>query len=124
MNDSQFLDNFKGSTVANVVSAGVFLIFYIVREKCKHSKCEGNSFCCRFKCKDDEDGDEGSPTRSEQGEDGQKNFRFPRKAEKKMHKLHVRIDKGVHEEHPSVVPSDGRGRCSVDTRLAEKKRDV
>ena len=121
MNDSQFLDNFKGSTVANVVSAGVFLIFYIVREKCKHSKCEGNSFCCRFKCKDDEDRDEGG---SEQGEDGQKNFRFPRKAGKKMHKLHVRIDKSVHEEHPSVIPSDGRGRCSVDTRLAEEKRDV
>jgi hypothetical protein len=127
--DSQFFDNFKGSALANVVSAALFLILYIVREKCKHSKCEFNTKCCRCKCKDDDDsGDEEScNTRKEKGEgrfERQQTFQFPRKAKKEMQKLHVRIDQGLHEKYPPTIPSDGRGLCSIDGQLAEKERNV
>ena len=131
--DSQFLDNFKGSAVANVVSAAGFLIIYIIREKCKHSKCECDLRCFRCKCKDDDSSrDEGSEERGEGSEkrgkegivDRQKTFRFPRQAQSEMQKLHIRVDKGVHAEHPSVIPTDGRGSCTVDTRVAEEKGNV
>ena len=128
--ETQFLDNLKGSALANILSALLFFSIYIVREKCKHSKCEGNSFCCRFKCKDDEDdaGDEeeGRRGRKKGNEtfERQKTFRFPRQAKSQVQKLHIRVDSGVHEKHPQVVPSDGRGTCSVDTQLAEEKGNV
>ena len=129
--DSQFLDNFKGSAVANVVSAAGFLIIYIIREKCKHSKCECDLKCFRCKCKDDDDStrDEGSEERGEGSEergkvDRQKTFRFPRQAQSEMQKLHVRVDKSLHAKYPSAIPSDGRGGCSVNTRVAEEKGNV
>ena len=128
--ETQFLDNLKGSALANILSALLFFGIYIVREKCKHSKCEGNSFCCRFKCKDDEDdaGDEEDGRRGREKGKGtferQKTFRFPRQAKKQVQKLHIRVDKSLHAKHPSAIPSDGRGGCSVNTRVAEEKGNV
>ena len=50
---SQFVQQFKGSAVANLVFACIFIVYKIIDKKFAHSKCESNSKCC--KCSSHED---------------------------------------------------------------------
>ena len=56
--DDEFLKQLSGSGAANFATAVLFFLIYIVRNKCRHSRCKGNSICCQFEFKDDETRDE------------------------------------------------------------------
>ena len=57
--NGEFMKQLGGSGVANLLTAALFALIWIVKNKCRHSECEGSSFCCTCKVKDDEDSDEG-----------------------------------------------------------------
>ena len=59
--DNEFMKQLGGSGAANMLTVGLFVIIRILKNKFKHSKCEGNSFCCRFKVNDDTESSEGRP---------------------------------------------------------------
>ena len=50
---SQFVQQFKGSAVANLVFAIVFIVYKIIDKKFAHSHCSSNTKCC--KCETSED---------------------------------------------------------------------
>ena len=74
----------------NLVTAVVFVVIWVVRNKCKHSKCKGHSFCCDCEIKDDDDESRGQ----RDVEEGRK-IRFRKTATIKMQELHRRVDKSV-----------------------------
>ena len=49
--NNDFMKQFGGSATANLVTAGLFLIYKFVQGRCKHSKCSSNTQC--FKCNAD-----------------------------------------------------------------------
>ena len=53
--DDDFLKQVSVSSAGNLVTAVVFVVIWVVRNKCKHSKCKGHSFCCDCEVKDDDD---------------------------------------------------------------------
>ena len=57
--DNEFMKQLGGSGAANMLTVGLFLIIWILKNKFKHSQCEGTSFCCRFKVNDDTESSEG-----------------------------------------------------------------
>ena len=57
--DNEFMKQLGGSGAANMLTVGLFVIIWVLKNKFKHSKCEGNSFCCRFKVNDDTESNEG-----------------------------------------------------------------
>ena len=86
---TEFLDQLSGSGAANGLTGLMFLLIWIIRNKCKHSKCIGHSFCCSIEINDDEEDLE----RGEGRED------IPREAEKELYTLHSPDDKGLHKKH-------------------------
>ena len=59
--DGEFVKQFSGSGAANLASVVLFLVVWVIRNKCKHSRCKGHSICCDCEIKDsnDEEGTEG-----------------------------------------------------------------
>ena len=57
--NGEFMKQLSGSGVANLLTAALFALIWIIKNKFKHSECQGSSFCCTCKVKDDEDSDEG-----------------------------------------------------------------
>ena len=51
---SEFMTQLGGSGAANILTALLFFLLWVCKNKFKHSECSGNSFCCTFKVKDDE----------------------------------------------------------------------
>ena len=56
--DDEFLKQMSGSGAANFATAVLFFCVWVLRKKCRHSKCKGHSICCDFEFKDDETRDE------------------------------------------------------------------
>ena len=101
MDESNFMQNFTGSGAANLVTGLFFLVFYIVKNKCNHSSCKGNTFCCECEIKDDE-------SESEEGdiERGEGKIEFRKKATIKMQKLQPRFNQGVLALRKKIVSTD------------------
>ena len=59
--NNEFMKQLGGSGAANLLTVGLFFIIWIVKNKFKHSECEGNSICCRCKVNDDDESSEGRP---------------------------------------------------------------
>ena len=91
-NMTDFLDQLSGSGAANALTAFVFLLGWILRNKCKHSKCSGHSLCCDIEINDDESDIEG-------GE-------FPRKVEEDLLFLHTPDHSSVSQEHKKTAQVD------------------
>ena len=53
--DGDFFKQFSGSGAANIASVLLFLVVYVVRNKCRHSRCKGHSICCDFEFKEDDE---------------------------------------------------------------------
>ena len=51
--DSNYLDNFYGSSSANVVTGIIFFTLIIVKRKCSQSTCSSHTRCCKCKIKDE-----------------------------------------------------------------------
>ena len=113
--EDPFGQNFQGSAVANVITGTIFLVLYIIKDRCSHSSCKGTNSCCTYKCKDSNDhgGDEESNCVLEE-------------IKIELQKLHRSQHKSVHADHPSVIQlDDGRERGNPNGReLVEKGRAV
>ena len=58
MDNGEFYKQLGGSGAANALTAVLFFLLWVVRNKCRHSECTGSSFCCTCKVKDDDSEDE------------------------------------------------------------------
>ena len=83
------LQSYGTNIAATVTAALIFGVAWCVKNKCKHSKCIGHSFCCSIEINDDEEDLE----RGEGRED------IPREAEKELYTLHSPDHKGLHKKH-------------------------
>ena len=93
MSDYEFMKQFSGSASANLVTGIVFIVIYIIKNKCKKSTCTSHAFCCDITVNDEEENDpEGGEGRNLERADTKK---IPRQIEIKVHKLHSRVDQGV-----------------------------
>ena len=90
MEDDEFWKQATGSGAANIATALLFFLLWVVRNKCKHSKCVGHSLCCDIEINDDESKSEEDLERQTEKLD-----RLREKIEVQMQKLHSRVDKGV-----------------------------
>ena len=77
-----FLDNLKGGTAANLLSGVFFLLFWFLKNKCKHLECKSHTRYCSCKVREDDDESEEdieTGQRREQKEyvSRQKTFKFP-----------------------------------------------
>ena len=88
---SEFYKQFGGSAAANVVFAVAFLVYKVFSQKCKHSKCKGNSKC--FSCEAQEDSLSVS-----------KDEEFQRKIEEKMSQMQIRIDQRLRTKRGTAIP--------------------
>jgi len=43
----------KGSLASNLITMFSVIILYILREKCKHSKCTSHTLCCNLEINDE-----------------------------------------------------------------------
>ena len=86
--DDEFVKQLTGSGAANLATAVVFFLVWVVKNKCKHSRCKGHSFCCDVEINDE------SSTEGEQGR-GQIEICVREEASPKLQKLQRRVDKGV-----------------------------
>lgn len=53
--ENEFIKQFAGSGSANIVTLILLSIGWFVKNKCKHVKCKGHSYCCDCSIKDDYD---------------------------------------------------------------------
>ena len=53
--ENEFIKQFAGSGSANMVTLLILAIGWFVKNKCKHLKCKGHSYCCDCSIKDDYD---------------------------------------------------------------------
>ena len=51
--NGEFMKQLGGSGVANLLTAALFALIWIIKNKFRHSECQGSSFCCTCKVKDD-----------------------------------------------------------------------
>jgi hypothetical protein len=79
---TEFIDQLSGSASANGLTALVFLLIWIIRNKCKHSKCTGHSICCDIEISEDTINDESS-------EDPERGECIPPKTEEDVYTLHT-----------------------------------
>ena len=88
--DDEFVKQLTGSGAANLATAVVFFLIWVVKNKCKHSRCKGHSFCC-----DVEINDESSTEGEQQGERENIEICVRENAPRQMQKLQRRVDKGI-----------------------------
>ena len=104
--ENAFGNNFQGSAVANLITGSVFLLLYIVKDRCSHSSCKGTSKCCRYNCKDVND-DEGGDKECVLEE-----------IKILVQSMHGKFHKGVHAEHHEAVPPGPRRGSTGDLDMA------
>ena len=97
--EDEFWKQATGSGAANIATGIVFFLFWVIRNKCKHSKCVGHSLCCDIEINDDE-----SKSEEDHEDDAEGDIenqvaelkKLRKQIEIQMQKLHSRLDKGVH----------------------------
>ena len=97
--EDEFWKQATGSGAANAATGILFFLLWVVRNKCKRSKCVGHSLCCDIEINDDERGPEDDIEDAAEGdiENQVAELKKLRKQiEIQMQKLHSRLDKGVH----------------------------
>ena len=52
--EDEFWKQATGSGAANAATGILFFLLWVVRNKCKRSKCVGHSLCCDIEINDDE----------------------------------------------------------------------
>ena len=105
MNNEQFLTNVKGSATANFITGIFFVIIWILKNKCRHSKCKSHTKCFECSVKEDDDID------LERGQRGEKiklqnTVKVPGQAKINLQKLHGSKRDGVLPECKKAIPSD------------------
>ena len=97
--DDEFMKQLKGSGAANALTFGLMLVFWVLRNKCKHSRCTWHSLCCTVEVNDDDSEEERD---LERGEGGQ----FSPKTQEKMFELFKSKYPGIFSQRPQVASTD------------------
>ena len=105
-----FMNNLKGGTAANLLTGFFFLVFWIIKNKCKHLVCKSHTGFCDCKIREDDESEEDSE-RGQRGEQSeyvsrQKTFKFPEQVEINVRKLQASQHLSVLSERQKAVPSD------------------
>ena len=102
MEDQVFMSNLKGGVVANFLTGFMFIVFWVIKNKCKHCTCKSHTYC--FECTSKEDGDleEGQRRRVER----QDTRKIYEKTRVRLRELHESKHDGVLPEYTKAVPSD------------------
>jgi hypothetical protein len=88
---TEFIDQLSGSGAANALTALMFLVVWIIRNKCKHSRCTGHSGCCDIEIND------------ESTEDIERGECIPEDAEKNVYTLHSPKHSGISKERETAT---------------------
>ena len=97
--EDEFWKQATGSGAANIATGILFFFLWVVRNKCKHSKCVGHSLCCDIEINDDESKPEEDLEDDTEGDIENQVGELKKLREQieiQMQKLHSRLDKGVH----------------------------
>ena len=94
--DDEFMKQLKGTGAANALTFGLMLVFWILRNKCKHSRCKWNSLCCTVEVNDDDSEEERDLERGQ----------FSPKTQEKMFELFKSKYPGVFSQRPQVASTD------------------
>ena len=78
--EDEFMKQLQGSGAANALTMCFFFLFWVVKSKCKHCRCEGHSFCSDCSVNDDDSEEKQDLERGEGG-------RISAKVEEEMLKL-------------------------------------
>ena len=101
MSDDTYYSNLLGSGAANMATAFVFLLIWVVRNKCKHCKCASHTSCCDIEVKDDDDEHERGELRSRHG-----TCRVSKEAQKSLQELFGSLDSRVFQKRETIVQID------------------
>ena len=117
MENNEFLKQFGGSAVANVVTCVCFMLYKFVEGRCRHSKCSSDTSC--FKCSADNYSTErcSSPPRRKDDDIFSENS---------LSSVHPRNHQEIQERHTpfiQVVASKSREH-SRDLQMAERGESV
>ena len=106
-----FMNNLKGGTAANLLTGFFFLLFWFLKNKCKHLECKSHTRFCSCNVREDsyeskEDIETGQ--RREQREDvpRQKTFKFPGPSQINVRELQAREHLGILSERQKAIPTD------------------
>ena len=111
------MSNLKGSAAANFLTGSLVILFWVIKNKCRHSECAIVSGC--FTCSVKEDDDEDVESRGKVLR--QKTRKFHVQAKSSVQKLHKGDNSGLFSERETVVPAHRRGeRNSILGNLAEE----
>ena len=98
------MSNLKGSAAANFITGFMIIVFWVIKNKCKHCTCKSHTYC--FECtskEDDYDPEEGQRRRRFERQDTRK---FHKKTKIRLHELHKSEHDGVLPQHSKAVPTD------------------
>ena len=98
--DNTFGENFQGSAVANLITGSVFLLLYILKDRCSHSSCRGNSKFCKYNCKDIDDNSGDKECVLEE-------------IKIIMQEMHGKLNKDIFPEHNEAVSLSSQRRGST-----------
>ena len=96
--DDEFMKQLKGSGAANALTIGLMFLFWVLRNKCKHSRCTWHSLCCTLEVNDESE-EETDLERDECRE-------FSRETQEKMFKLFKSKYPSVFSKHQTVISTD------------------
>ena len=95
------MSNLKGSAAANILSAVFFLVFWVLKNKCKHMECKSHTRFCTCKIKEDDD-----PETGQRRINRQETLKIPNKVKINLRELHIVKHHGVLPECEKAIPSD------------------
>ncbi len=102
-NDEQlFLTNVKGSAAANFITGLFVLVLWILKNKCKHSKCRSHNCCFDCEVKEDDEDLERGQSRFRR----QETIKVPDKTEIRLQKLFRSKHHGIFQKHKKAIPTD------------------
>ena len=96
--DDEFMKQLKGSGAANALTIGLMFLFWVLRNKCKHSRCTWHSLCWTLDVNDESE-EETDLERDECRE-------FSRETQEKMFKLFKSKYPSVFSKHQTVISTD------------------
>ena len=53
--NQDFMKSFGGGAAANLIFVGLYMLYKLFNEKCKHSKCKSHTACCEISAQEDSD---------------------------------------------------------------------
>ncbi len=120
---SEFMKSFGGGAAANLIFVGIFMIYKIFSQKCRHSKCRSHTACCEITAQEDslsttsKDEDDGKDEITNEIRNIRKSF------DEKIHHFIVGIQAGLHKSRKTIVQTfkTQRGNLANIRQLVEEQ---